>query len=553
VKILGRYVLKEHLGPLTFALTALTSLLLLNYIAKNFGELVGKGLPWQVILEFFVLSIPFTFAMTLPMAVLVSVLYAFSRLASENEITAMKASGVGMERLLVPVLLAALVLAAGMLAFNDQVLSRSNHRLAILQRDIFRTRPTFALKEQVINTLQEGRLYLRAGRIERGSSHMKEVVVYDLSDPTRRRTILADSGEIGFAPNRKDLYMTLYSGVMQEVPTQELGQLTRLFFGQDRIRVVGVGSQFEESRMEQGKSDREMTICEMTSSVLAAERRRDLAGHELARIEAEADRKLGRAHPDPGQWTFKPPNTIGGLYCSLLSRLGAVGVKEARAAQVQGGAQAAGGGASKVDAGGASAADRRLRQAMARAANAERGRRAAAPTPAGDTIRNPHHSTSGVDSAEVRLLQSRINDIRDQMDMHAKTRDRYLVEIHKKFSLAVACVVFVLVGAPIALRFPRGGVGLVIGVSLGIFALYYVGLIGGEALADRGYVSPFWGMWLTNVLMTVVGLLMTARMGHEAATTRGGDFSDLLESMRVWFAKAGRKVGIPLDRRRRLA
>jgi lipopolysaccharide export system permease protein len=71
VKILGRYVLKEHLGPLTFALAALTSLLLLNYIAKNFGELVGKGLPWQVIAEFFVLSIPFTFAMTLPMAVLV--------------------------------------------------------------------------------------------------------------------------------------------------------------------------------------------------------------------------------------------------------------------------------------------------------------------------------------------------------------------------------------------------------------------------------------------------------------------------------------------------
>ena len=119
VKILGRYVLKEHLGPLTFSLTALTSLFLLNYIAKNFGELVGKGLPWQVIAEFFMLSIPFTFAMTLPMAVLVSVLYAFSRLASENEITAMRASGVGMQRLLIPVLIAASLLAVVMLALND--------------------------------------------------------------------------------------------------------------------------------------------------------------------------------------------------------------------------------------------------------------------------------------------------------------------------------------------------------------------------------------------------------------------------------------------------
>ena len=112
MKILARYVLKEHVGPLLFALSALTSLLLLNYIAKRFGDLVGKGLGWDVIAEFFVLSVPFTVAMTLPMAVLVSTLYAFSRLAAENEITALKASGVGMTRVLVPVLLGGTVMAA---------------------------------------------------------------------------------------------------------------------------------------------------------------------------------------------------------------------------------------------------------------------------------------------------------------------------------------------------------------------------------------------------------------------------------------------------------
>ena len=72
-------------------MTALTSLLLLQYIAKRFGELVGKGLPWSVIGEFLVLSLPLTIALSLPMAVLVATLYAFSRLAAENEITAMKA------------------------------------------------------------------------------------------------------------------------------------------------------------------------------------------------------------------------------------------------------------------------------------------------------------------------------------------------------------------------------------------------------------------------------------------------------------------------------
>ena len=539
MKILSKYILKEHAGPLTFALTALTSLLLLNYIAKNFGELVGKGLPWRVIVEFFILSVPFTFAMTLPMAVLVAVLYAFSRLASENEITAMRASGVGMTRLTIPVLIAASVLSVSMLAFNDQVLSRSNHRLATLQRDIFRTRPTFALKEQVINTLQEGRLYLVAGRIERGSSHMKEVVVYDLSDPTRRRTIIADSGEIGFAPNRKDLFMTLYDGVMQEVPTQEPGQLTRLFYRQDRIRVAGVGSQFEESQMQQGKSDREMTICEMTAAVVAAERRREIAGVDYKRLEVEAARARGRDVADPPPWQATRPVTLGGLYCSLVSRLGVPGVKAARAAEPQGrGARR----------------ERRDTATLTRQNGASRST-VAVPRPSGVAPRPsvviPRPITAGFDSSEALAFKTRMNDVREQMEMHEKTRDRYLVEIHKKFSLAVACVVFVLVGAPIALRFPRGGVGLVIGVSLGIFALYYVGLIGGEALADRSIISPFWGMWSHNVIMALLGVIMMARMGRESETARGGDFGDLLETLRVWIARGGRKVGLPLDRRRR--
>ena len=62
MKITSKYILREHVGPLVFAFSALTSLLLLNYVAKKFGDLVGKGLPVRAILEFFALSIPFTVA-----------------------------------------------------------------------------------------------------------------------------------------------------------------------------------------------------------------------------------------------------------------------------------------------------------------------------------------------------------------------------------------------------------------------------------------------------------------------------------------------------------
>ena len=130
MKIIHKYVLKEHVGPFVFSISALTSLMLLQVVAHKFGDLVGKGLSWQVIGEFFVLSVPYTLALTLPMGVLVAVLYAFSRLASENEITALRAGGVSNRSLMVPVLIASVFVSGGLLAFNDQVLPRANHRLA---------------------------------------------------------------------------------------------------------------------------------------------------------------------------------------------------------------------------------------------------------------------------------------------------------------------------------------------------------------------------------------------------------------------------------------
>jgi lipopolysaccharide export system permease protein len=97
--------------------------------------------------------------------------------------------------------------------------------------------------------------------------------------------------------------------------------------------------------------------------------------------------------------------------------------------------------------------------------------------------------------------------------------------------------VFILVGAPIALRFPRGGVGLVIGVSLVIFGIYYIGLIAGESLADKDIVPPFLAMWAANILLTIVGVFLLARMGRESATTRGGDFGEMLEIVRNVFRR----------------
>ena len=174
---------------------------------------------------------------------------------------------------------------------------------------------------------------------------------------------------------------------------------------------------------------------------------------------------------------------------------------------------------------------------------------AQAPTPNARRLGRPALDTTTL-LPDQEGYRARIQEAEYRMDEARRQRNRYDVEIQKKFSLAAACVVFVLIGAPVALRFPRGGVGLVIGVSFAIFGLYYVGLIAGETLADKGYLPPWVAMWIANIILLTIGLALAARMGRESATTRGGDFTELLVTARAKVFGWMRRLGVPVERRR---
>jgi lipopolysaccharide export system permease protein len=635
VKILHKYVLKEHLGPFLFAFSALTSILMLQVLAKSFGNLAGKGLPATIIAEFYALSVPYTLALSFPMAVLVSTLYAFSRLASENEITAIKASGVSLGSILTPALIAAFGVALFMLFFNDQVLPRSNHQLSALMADIAQTKPTLALREQVINEITPGKFYLRANHIE-ASRLMREVTIYDMSDASRRRTIIADSGSLGMAPNRSDLVMTLYNGVMQDVPTQNPEQLQRLFFKTDLIRVKGVANQFQKTAATESRSAREQSVCQMQSDVDEATK-----NYESARESFEQNLGMARAFKvklDSSVYKLDPKparrRTLGGMYCALLKKLhvpeleaqsvrppvppnlvqdsvkrpagaSTASVSHARSDSTQGDS------ARKDSAHRDSTRRDSVRRAVARHDSIRRDsvrrdsvrrdsvRRALAtrqpqrPTP-GSFGQLPTPSSKPTPRAPTppRLLPNQrlqgqrvpgfpngippnlppdvvkrlrmqngmtgaapppymtpsiIESARFRMQDAQRTINNVDVEIHKKFALAAACFVFVLIGAPIALRFPRGGVGLTIGASLLVFAIYYIGLIAGASLGSNGIIPPWIAMWATNVIFGIIGILLVIRMGKEGSTARGG--GETFDNIKRWVRLRLQSLGVLRERR----
>ena len=482
VRILSRYILRQHLPPLGYAIAALTFAMLVNQVAKQFGNFVGKGLPWGVIFEVFALSIPFIVAMTLPMAVLVAVMYTFSHLAADNEVTAMKANGISIGRILAPVLGGAALMSVISLFWNDQVLPRSNHMLRTLLVDIQRKKPTFQLKEQVINEVVPGQFFLRAARIDPATNTLNDVTIYDLQDPDRRRIIMADSGRMAYTGGGTDLYLTLRDGEVHEIKRSDPEHFNRTFYTVNRIKVEGVSNTFETTKNDEYRSDREMGICAMEDVVARADQ--DLRRVRTEAINAVVGELRRVARLAPLRRALADTSTPhASLYCKALGAMQRVlgGPRPARAAE--------------------------------RVAS---------------TVLPP-----SVVAQEVTTPAAYAQRLRAARQRAAI----YEVEIQKKLAISAACIIFALLGVPLAIRYPRGGVGLVIGSSLAVFSVYYVGLIGGEEFGDRLIVPPFFAMWTPNLIFLIVSipLLWTARQA--GSTAHGGDWEEVKETLFGWVGK----------------
>jgi lipopolysaccharide export system permease protein len=484
MRILTRYLLKTHLAPFLFSLSVLTGLLFVNTVARRIPDLAGKGLENRVIIEVLTLSLPHIVALTMPMAVLVAVLFTFSQLTADNEITALKANGVSLVRLLVPLVFGGIVLAGVLLWFNDDVLPESNHRLKNLLSDVGRKSPTFQLKEQTINPIRSQNLrsqyFLHPATIDHATNRLTDVVIYDMSLGQKTRTIYADSGRMAFNEAQTDLLLTLFDGWVHESETWDADKFQRARFNRYLLALRGVGD--ELTRMEDTyRGDREMDIAMLHQSG-------DSAHAEYRRVVAEAQEEA-----------------VAATRRALAGPISVPGVEAIRYS-------APSVGAPHLD---NVPAEYRL-QAMRIEGNDPVAHRAAV-------------------ELQVRSSQART---------YLRTSNQYRVEFHKKFAIPFACIVFVLLGAPIAVRFPRGGVGMVIAISLLVFGIYYMSLIGGESLGDRGIIPPFLGPWGPNMVFTVMALWGLARIGREVSTTRGGGWEDLWLTVRGFLTR-------PLRRRKK--
>ena len=119
---------------------------------------------------------------------------------------------------------------------------------------------------------------------------------------------------------------------------------------------------------------------------------------------------------------------------------------------------------------------------------------------------------------KIRIAKSTVQSNANRIEYIQKDIDRFEVEIYKKYALPAACIVFVLIGAPLGIMVRKGGFGVAAGISLFFFLIYWAFLIGGEKLAERGFFSPFIGMWAANFVLGFVGIILTIKTNKEAKT-----------------------------------
>ncbi len=287
--IVPRYILRAHIAPFLFGTSVVMFLFLMQFILKYIDQLVGKGLSTWVIIQLIVLNLSWMLVLAVPMGVLFSTLMAFGSMSAAHEITIFKASGAGLIRLMVPVVICGALLTYGMYWFNDAVLPDSNHRAKILMWDIEKKKPTFNVEAGQFSTQLEGYTILSRS-LDSANGTMVGVTIYDRTTAGRTNVVSADSGTIRFTPDYNKVVVHLGHGEIHQVFTSQPATYRYIQFASHQIVIPASGFRLEQSGESMfARGDREMCIKDMRVIVDKAESQKQL---ESRNIDSVAERHV---------------------------------------------------------------------------------------------------------------------------------------------------------------------------------------------------------------------------------------------------------------------
>lgn len=468
VKRLYTYMLQRFLPLFMMTFFICLFIVLMQFLWRFVDDLVGKGLSFDVIGELFFYAALTMVPTALPLAVLLASLMTFGNLGENFELTAMKASGISLFRIMKPLTVLMIFVAIGAFFFQNNVLPVAQTKMWTLMFSVRQKSPEVEIPERSFyDQIPNMNLYVEQKNPETGMLY--GMIIYDLSrgyDNTR--VILADSGRFNFTEDKTRLFMQLYSGEMFEnMRDQSMGVNTSKYlpFRREHFAEKEVYFPFDANfnRVDEG-GVRALYIGQNISQLRHSI---DSIGHEV--------------------------DSIGNVYAHDIVNVPYFG----------------------------------LRHTVSKYENGERME-----VPRADILleepldidsvfaaSSPGQAKGYINQALSRAKRQRQEYLYRSLALEeqAKMMRRHDIEMQKKFTLSFACIIFFFIGAPLGAIIKKGGLGTPLIISVLLFIVYFIIDNAGYKMARDGKVPVWEGIWLSSMVLLPLGVFFTYKAVGDSA------------------------------------
>jgi len=471
MKRLHRMIIGAYWGPLAVTFLIVLFLFSMQWLWKWVDDLMGKGLPWDVLARLIAYATSAFVPAVLPLAVLLSSIMTMGGLGERSELTPMRSAGLGLFRILAPLVLFVVGLAGFSFYFSNNILPVANLKFQSLLWDVTRAKPALNLRPGVFFGGLEG-FSIRVGDKDDRTGELKDVLIYDHRKPFQaNRTVLrAERGTMGRSTDNRFLVLVLENGRMYDEQGDNPSRMT------GSLPLLRGSFQREEIHMDLGGMG-----MKRTDEELFKDHYNMLTLGQLAYAEDSLARRLGQR-------------------ISEQDRHLADGLFPLRENQPSGNVPP----------------------------------QAAVPMPrpllqTGAVQANLHAAAMDRARAAINELEQAATERQDRRAQIAK----FQVEWHRKLMLATACIVFFFIGAPLGAIVRKGGMGAPAVIAILFFLLFHIISYSTEQMVKAGTLAAWPGMWTSTFILLPIGIFITWKAATDSPLFDRDAYDRILYKLRA--------------------
>lgn len=531
MKKLHKLLFKSFSGPLIATFFIALFILIMQFLWQKIDDLAGKGLEWDVITELLTYASAGLVPTALPLAILLSSIMTFGNLGENFELTAIKSSGISLQKFMKPLIILSIIITIGIFLYSNYVIPYTNLKAMSLIYDIKRQNEELQIREGVFYSEIEG-ISIKIRDKESKTNLMKDILIYDHSKNNENLQVTtADSGYMRMTDDKTKLMITLFDGqTYQEIEEKKNKggarnreeyphQITK--FQKQTMLIDLKGFQFSRTDENLFSNHYQMlNIAELKNNEDSLYQAFSKNAKKFA-LDINRNLYLDRAQLVKNerkrhQEEQKEPIKRESIKRELIKRDTSKNNKN-KAIQEQIRKKDTTVAESKADTLKNQNIDS-IRDSVYKDVKPDNKKETTYNIRAVlDTI-EPEKRAEIIDRTINYARRNNQKISRSERIFENKKKEIYKHQInyHKKFTLSFACIIFFFIGAPLGSIIRKGGLGTPLVISIVLFIIYYIISMTGENFAEKGVIPAYIGMWISSFIFLPLGIFLTYKATNDS-------------------------------------